>query len=86
MPENTSLIMLFRLISGEEITVLCEDFGGERQALEAIAHALDEHRSLILTRARVDPEADEHGAVFNLANVVSVRVSTTDSAAAGQYL
>ncbi len=86
MPENTSLIMLFRLMSGEEITVLCEDFGGERQALEAIAHALDEQRSLVLTRAKVDPDADEHGVVFNLANVVSVRVSTTEGTAAGQYL
>ena len=86
MPENTTLIMLFRLMSGEEITVLCEDFGGERQALEAIAHALDEQRSLVLTRAKVDPDADEHGVVFNLANVVSVRVSKTDSAATGQYM
>jgi len=39
-----------------------------------------------LTRARYDRQADENGVIINLANVVSVRVSTTDSAAAGQYL
>ena len=86
MPDNVALLMLFRLMSGEEISVLCEDFAGERKALEAIALALDERRSLVLDRARVDPDADRHGVVFNLANVVSVRVSTTDSAVAGQYL
>jgi hypothetical protein len=39
-----------------------------------------------LTQARYDREADEIGVVMNLANVVSVRVSKTDSAATGQYL
>jgi hypothetical protein len=31
-------------------------------------------------------EADQNGVIINLANVVAVRVSTTDSAATGQYL
>jgi hypothetical protein len=59
---------------------------GEREALEAVVRALDERRSLALTRARYDRQADENGVIINLANAVSVRVSKTDSAAAGQYL
>jgi hypothetical protein len=66
--------------------VICEDFAGEREALEAVARALDERRSLVLTRARYDRKADENGVIINLANVVSVRVSKTDRAATGQYL
>ena len=31
-------------------------------------------------------EADQSGVIINLANVVAVRVSATDSAATGQYL
>ena len=31
-------------------------------------------------------EADQSGVIINLANVVAVRVSQTDSAATGQYL
>jgi len=62
--------------------VVC-DFGGEREALEAIAHAVDERRGLVLTHARHDREADENGVVINLANVVSVQVSTTDNAPPG---
>jgi len=54
--------------------------------VEAVAHALDERRSLVLIHARNDREADENGVVINLANLVSVRLSRTDSAAAGQYL
>ena len=59
---------------------------GEREALEAVARALDERRSLVLINARYDREADENGVIINLANVVSVRVSKTASAATGQYL
>jgi hypothetical protein len=66
--------------------VVSQDFAGEREALEAVARALDERRSLVLMRARYNREADENGVVVNLANVLSVRVSRTDSAAAGQYL
>jgi histidinol phosphatase-like PHP family hydrolase len=66
--------------------VLSEDFGGEREALEAIAQALDEQRSLVLTHARYAREADPSGVIINLANVVSVRVSKTDSAETGQYM
>ena len=86
MPDNIMLILRFHPVGGEDVSVVCEDFGGESEALEAIAHALDERRSLVLTHARYDREADENGVVINLANVVSVRVSTTHSAAAGQYL
>jgi len=86
VPDNIVLIMRFHLVSGEDVSVVSEDFGGEREALEAIAEALDERRSLVLTHARYDREADQTGVIINLANVVSVRMSKTDSAAAGQYL
>ncbi len=66
--------------------MLSEDFGGEREALEAIAQALDERRSLVLTHAKYEREGDQNGVIINLANVVSVRVSKTDSAATSQYL
>jgi hypothetical protein len=86
VPDNIVLIMRFHPVGGEDISVVCEDFAGEREALEAIVRALDERRSLVLTRARYDRQADENGVIINLANVVSVRLSKTDTAAAGQYL
>jgi hypothetical protein len=61
-------------------------FRGEKEALEAIAQALNEQRSLILSKAKYGREAGENGVVINLANVVFVRVSTTDSGTTGQYL
>jgi hypothetical protein len=86
VPDNIVLIMRFHPVHGEDFSVICGDFGTESEALEAIAHALDGGRSLVLTRARYDRAADENGVVINLANVVSVRLSKTDSAATGQYL
>ena len=86
MPDNIVLIMRFHPVGGEDVSVVCEDFAGEREALEAVARALDERRSLVLTRARYDRQADENGVIINLANVVSARLSKTDSAGAGQYL
>jgi hypothetical protein len=86
VPDNVVLIMRFHPVGGEDFSVICGDFSGEREALEAIARALDERRSLVLTQARYDREADENGVVINLANVVSVRMTKTDSAATGQYL
>ena len=86
MPDKIVLIMRFHPVCGEDVSVVSEDFGGEAEALEAIAQALDERRSLVLTHARYDREADQNGVIINLANVVAVRVSTTDSAATGQYL
>jgi len=86
VPENIVLIMRFHPVGGEDVSVVSEDFAGEREALEAVARALDERRSLVLTHARYDRQADENGVIINLANVVSVRVSKTDSAATGQYM
>ncbi len=86
VPDNVVLIMRFHPVGGEDVSVASGDFTGEREALEAVARALDERRSLVLRHARYDREADEHGVIINLANVVSVRVSRTDSAATGQYL
>lgn len=86
MPDNIVLIMRFHPVGGEGVSVVSEDFGGEREALEAIAQALDERRSLVLTHAIYDREASQSAVIINLANVVSVRVPKTDSAATGQYL
>ena len=86
MPDKIMLILRFHPVGCDDVSVVCFDFGGEGEALEAIALALDERRSLVLSHARYARDADENGVVINLANVVSVRVATTDSAAAGQYL
>ena len=86
MPDNIVLIMRFHPVGGEDVSLISKDFDGEGEALEAIARALDERRSLVLTRARYNREAGESSVVINLANVVAVRVSTTDSQSTGQYL
>jgi hypothetical protein len=86
VPDKVVLIMRFHPVGGEDVSVICGDFGGEREALEAVARAIDERRSLVLSEARYEREPDEHGVVVNLANVVSMRVSKTDSAVTGQYL
>jgi len=44
VPDNIVLIMRFHPVGGEDVSVVSEDFGGEREALEAIAQALDERR------------------------------------------
>jgi len=86
VPDKIVLIMRFHPVGGEDVSVISEDFTGEDEALEAVARALDQRRSLVLRHARYHHEADEKGVIINLANVVSVRVSSTDSAATGQYL
>ncbi len=86
MPDNAEVFMRFHSVGGEDVSVVSKDYAGEREALEAIAKALDERRSLVLIAARYDGEDRETGVVINLANVVSVRVSKSDSAETGQYL
>ena len=86
MPDNAELIMRFHPVGGEDVSVLSKDFGGVKEALERIAHLMDERRSLVLRRARYDREEAENGMVVNLANMVSVRVSMKDSSTTGQYL
>jgi hypothetical protein len=86
MSDNIGLIMRFHLVSGEDVSLVTRDFYGEPEALEAIARAVDERRSLVLIQARYGDEGGVNGAVFNLANVVSVRVLQTADAEAGQYL
>jgi hypothetical protein len=56
--------MRFHPVHGQDFSVICEDFGTESEALEAIAHALDAGRSLVLTRAKYDRAADENGVVI----------------------
>jgi hypothetical protein len=84
--DNVELVMRFHPVSGEDVSLLSKDFTDETQALEAIARALDERRGLVLAHARYNREAGESGMVINLANVVSVRVSSKDSDTTGQYL
>lgn len=86
MTETIELIVRFHPVGGEDISVLTKDYGSDREALDAIVRALDERRSLILAHAKYDREADEHAVIINLANVVSIRVSTVDSDRTGQYL
>jgi hypothetical protein len=85
-PDNSELIIRFHPVGGDDVTVATTDFDEPAQALEAIAHALDEHLSLPLTQARYNLEPNTNAVVINLANVVSVRVSSKGSAATGQYL
>jgi len=84
--DNIELIMRFHPVGGEDVSLISADFGGEAEALATIARALDERRSLVLPHARYNRETGEAGMVINLANVVSVRVSKTDSDTSGQYL
>ncbi|TDC60218.1 hypothetical protein E1258_15440 [Micromonospora sp. KC207] len=86
MVEKVELVMRFHPVGGEDVSVLTTDFSGPDQALETIARALDERRSLVLTHARYNREATENALIVNLANVVSVRVATNDSETSGQYL
>ena len=86
MPENSELIMRFHPVSGDDVSIATTDFDGQAEALETIARAIEEQRALVLTQARYNREPDTNAAVVNLANVVSVRLSTKDSAATGQYL
>jgi hypothetical protein len=88
LPDNVELTMRLHSVSGEDVSVITRDFDGAAEALDAIGHDLNERRSLILTRARSNREAREHGVVINLANVVFVRVYTTDNASVetGQYI
>jgi hypothetical protein len=83
---DTVLLIRLHPVSGEDVSVISRDFAGEAEALAAIARALDERRSLVLTQARYDRDAGENGLVVNLANVVSVQVSKADGATTGQYL
>ncbi|MDR7322598.1 MULTISPECIES: hypothetical protein [Catenuloplanes] len=84
--DNAEMIIRFHPVGGEDVSVLTSDFSGPDEAIEAITRALDERRTLVLTRARYDRAADENAVLINLANVVSVRVAGQDSAASGQYL
>jgi hypothetical protein len=86
MPETNELIMRFHPVGGEDVSIATKDFGSQADALQAIEHALDERRSLVLTQARYNREADTIAVIINLDNVVSVRVASHDSPATGQYL
>lgn len=86
VPDSVELIMRFHPVGGEDVSLISSDFGGEAEALDAIARAVDDRRALVLNQARYDREVDGSGVVINVANIVSARVSKTDSATTGQYL
>ena len=86
MPDKNELIIRFHPVGGDDVTIATTDFDEPAQALEAITRALDHQHSLTLNQARYNRETGTNAVVINLANVVSVRVSSKDSAAAGQYL
>lgn len=84
--DNSELIIRLHPTGGDDVTIATTDFGSPAHALEVIARALDEHRSLTLAKARYNNETDTNAVVVNLANVVSIRVSSKDTTATGQYL
>lgn len=86
MADKVDLVIRFHPVGGDDVSLLSGDFARPEEAVEAIARALDERRSLVLNHARDDPEATENGMVINLANVVSVRVSRREGEEAGPYL
>jgi flavin-binding protein dodecin len=84
--ENIELTIRFHPVGGDDVSLLSADFAGPQEALEAVARALDERRSLVLAHVKESREASESGMVINLANVVSVRVSKIDRDTTGPYL
>jgi uncharacterized protein YjaG (DUF416 family) len=89
MPDNVELIVRLHPTSGEDVALWSRDFAGSREALDAIAQALDDRHGLTLTHVRYDGDVSESAVIINLANVVTVRVletDTSDTTTAGQYL
>ncbi|MGC9665913.1 hypothetical protein ACNTMW_05080 [Planosporangium sp. 12N6] len=86
MADNMELVVRFHPMGGDDVSLLSKDFRGPEEALEAVTRAVDQRRSLVLNHARESYEAEEHGMVINLANVVSVRISKADRETAGPYL
>jgi hypothetical protein len=66
--DNVELVVRIHPVGGEDVSLIAADFRREAAALEEIARALDERRSLVLTRARYNREAGESGVIVNLAN------------------
>lgn len=88
MTDNIELTLRLHPVAGDDVALLSRDFAGEGEALSAVARALDEHHSLVLTRARYTREVGEHSVVVNMANVVSVVVlkANATAGATGQYM
>lgn len=73
VPDKTVLIMRLHRVGGEDVAVERGDLSGENEALGAVAHAIDEHRSLILDEARYErehegPQPGQRGAVAGVEN------------------
>ncbi|MGI5171688.1 hypothetical protein ACQEU3_45815 [Spirillospora sp. CA-253888] len=75
-PANNELIIRFHRIGGD-VSVATTDFTEPAQALQTIAHALDQQRSPTLTQARYNHEPND-AVIINLANVISIRVSARE--------
>jgi membrane protease YdiL (CAAX protease family) len=58
MPDNVELIVRFHPVGGEDVSTT--HVAAVDDALTTISRALDEHRSLILTRAKYNREATEN--------------------------
>jgi hypothetical protein len=87
MPENAELVIRFHPVGGDDVSLLSTDFARLEDAVEAITRAMDERRSLVLAHVKEGREASESAMVVNVANVVSVRVTTKgDAEATGPYL
>lgn len=89
MPDNVELIVRLHPTTGEDITLHTWDFPGPREALAAMAQALDERRTITLTRARYEGDIAESAVIINLANLVTVRVMEADPSdvtSGGHYL
>jgi hypothetical protein len=46
MADNAELIMKFHPVPGAYVSVMSADFAGEAQAIDEVARAVDERRSL----------------------------------------
>src|SRR5258708_8129746 len=73
VPDNIVLIMRFHPVGGDDVSVVCEDFAGEPEALEAVARALAERGSRVLVPGRDDREAPQNGPITPSAPPASVR-------------
>ncbi|GII23660.1 hypothetical protein [Planosporangium mesophilum] len=84
---DNELVIRFHPVGGDDVSLLSTDFARPEDALEAIARAVDERRSLVLSHTKEGLGASESAMVLNLANVVSVRVTTMGEAdTTGPYL
>ena len=85
MDATNELTILIYPLAGDPFEVVVGGAGSEETLVEKIREAIDAGGSLHLTGRRVD--TDETALVFNVRNIVAVRVlPKTPDGEAGQYL